>query len=34
PGPRLLQGAARLCEGLEQARARRPAQGSAGATNR
>ncbi|ARU24049.1 cobalamin-binding protein [Ralstonia pseudosolanacearum] len=34
PGPRLLQGAALLCEGLEQARARRPAQGSAGATNR
>ncbi|MGH1507422.1 cobalamin-binding protein [Ralstonia solanacearum] len=34
PGPRLLQGAAMLCEDLEQARARRPAQGSAAAANR
>ncbi|WP_390622806.1 Vitamin B12-binding protein [Ralstonia syzygii] len=34
PGPRLLQGAALLCEDLEQARARRPAQGRAAAANR
>lgn len=34
PGPRLLQGAALLCEDLEQARARRPAQGHAAAANR